>query len=219
MRAAFAVAAAAAIAATAGDLLMLWVANALRPGLGFPDPPAGALRLGAALGVVAIPLYAVGYAAAVARVRDGLGAAAPWMMVAGGLGAIVGAGIHGETAWLIERQAGSAATATAAVGSPLESVMHEPALVVPWAVAAVLVTLVSAALVRGVLVGSAPRAWLVTNPGVATVLLALAGAATELGRSFLVPAAPNVAHAVFFLTAFVGAARPLTPAAGPRAGR
>ena len=49
--------------------------------------------------------------------------------------------------------------------------------------------------------GAAPRGWIVANPAVASVLLAAAGAATELGRAFLVPAAPNLAHVVFFAAA------------------
>ena len=44
----------------------------------------------------------------------------------------------------------------------------------------------------------APVAWL--NPAAVTLLLArgAAGLPWEIGRSFLVPAAPNLAHVVFF---------------------
>lgn len=200
MRVAFGVAAAAAVIATVGDLLLLWVANALRPALELPRPPAGTLRLGAALGVMAIPLYAVGYAAAATRAGPALGRGAPLVMVAGGLGAVLGSYIHAATSWLIEEQTRNAGTT--AVAPPLESVMQAGAgLTVPWAGATVLVTLASGAIVYAALRGVVPRAWAVANPAVATVLLAVAGAATEFGRAFLVPAAPNVAHAVFFATA------------------
>ena len=47
-----AIGALAAVAASAGDLLMLWVANARRPELGLAAPPDTVLWLGAALGVV-----------------------------------------------------------------------------------------------------------------------------------------------------------------------
>jgi hypothetical protein len=206
VRAAFGVAAAAAVIATAGDLLLLWVANALRPDLGLSSPPAGVLRLGAVLGVVAIPIYALGYAAASARAEPALGRGAPWMMVAGGLGAGLGSYIHAATAWLIEKQMRTAETTP--VGAPLETVMHAGAgLTVPWAAATVLVMLASGAIVYAALRGAVPRSWIIANPAVATVLLALAGAATELGRAFLVPAAPNVAHVVFFATAFGSSSR------------
>jgi hypothetical protein len=110
VRVAFAVAAAAAAIATAGDLLLLWVANALRPALGLPSPPAGALGLGAWLGVAAIPVYALGYAAAAARARPALGRAAPLLTVAGGLGALLGSYIHAATASFIAEEMRTAAT-------------------------------------------------------------------------------------------------------------
>lgn len=198
MRVAFAVAAAAAVVASIGDLLMLWVANALRPGFGIPTPPRGALGLGLALGVAAIPLYALGYAAAAARARRALGRGAEAVMLAGGLGAVLGAYIHAATAWLIEDQV----RGVSAAGAPLDGVMQAgAALTVPWAAAALLVTLASAALAHAARRAAAPRVWLVANPAVATLLLGAAGAATELGRAFVVPAAPNLAHVVFFATA------------------
>ena len=209
MRLAFGVAAAAAVIATAGDLLLLWVANALRPDLGLSSPSPGVLRLGAVLGVVAIPMYALGWAAAAARAQPALGRGAPWVMVAGGLAAVLGSYIHAATAWLIEEQMRSPGTSP--VSAPLETVMHAGAgLTLPWAAATVLVMLASGAMVYAALRAVVPRNWIVTNPAVATVLLAVAGIATELGRAFLVPAAPNVAHVVFFATA-LGSSGPHPP--------
>jgi hypothetical protein len=198
MRVAFGIATAAAAIATVGDLLMLWVANALRPDLDLATPSPGVLRLGAVLGVTAIPLYAVGWAAAAARATPALGRFAPWVMVAGGLGAVVGSYIHAATAWLIEAQMRSGTPAAAPLASVLDA---GTGLTVPWGVATAAVVLASGAMAWAARRGAVPRGWLVANPAVATVLLATAGAATELGRSFLVPAAPNVAHAVFFATA------------------
>src|SRR5262245_47745247 len=154
MRVAFGIAAAAAAIATVGDLLMLWVANAMRPGIGLPPPSPGVLRLGAALGVMAIPLYAIGWAAAAARAQGVLGRGAPWVMVAGGIGAVVGAYIHAATAWLIEGQMRSGMPA----GPPLESVMDAGApLTVPWAVATVALLLASGAVVWAARHGGVPR--------------------------------------------------------------
>ena len=200
MRAAFAIAAAAALVATVGDLLMLWVANALRPGFAIASPPPGALRLGAALGVVAIPLYALGWAAAAARAAPALGGVTPWVMVAGIAGATLGSYIHAATAWLIEGQMRSAATTP--VEAPLATVMSAgPSLTVPWAIATLLVVFTSGALVFAARRGTVPRSWIAANPAVVTVVLALVGAPSELGRAFLVPAAPNLAHVVLFATA------------------
>jgi hypothetical protein len=190
-----AVAAAAAIVATAGDLLMLLVANAARPELALPRPPPLALPLGAVLGVAAIPLYALGYRA----VARGIERASPRrarLIRSCGLGAAaIGAAIHGATALAI-RSAGSGAAA------PLDAVAQSPLLVAAWTAAAALVVVASAA-IAGAQAG--PRALVWLNPAAATLVLALAGLPGELGRSFLVPAAPNLAHVVFFCAAAVGA--------------
>jgi len=193
-----AVAAGAAIVATAGDLLMLFVANAARPELALPRPPAPALPLGGVLGVAAIPFYALGYRA-VARAIAPASRARARLVLAGGIGAAaIGAGIHGLTALAI--RAGQAAGT--ASGSPVEAVAANGLLVAAWGIAALLVVVASAAILGA---RALPRsvAWL--NPAVATVLLALAGLPGELGRSFLVPAAPNLAHVVFFCAALLAA--------------
>jgi hypothetical protein len=41
------------------------------------------------------------------------------------------------------------------------------------------------------------------NPWLVTLAIVLAGTPSEIGRTFLVPAAPNVAHVVFFALAAV----------------
>jgi len=156
--------------------------------------------------VVAIPLYGLGWAAATARAAPALGRVAPWVMVAGGLGGILGAYIHAATAWLVEEQARGAATTP--IADPLAGVMAAgPRLLVPWALATVLVVAASAAMIYAARRGTVPRSWQLANPAVATVLLASAGATSELGRAFLVPAAPNVAHVAFFATALASCGR------------
>jgi hypothetical protein len=43
-----------------------------------------------------------------------------------------------------------------------------------------------------------PERWALANPLVVTLALSALGASFELGRWFLLPAAPNLAHVVFF---------------------
>jgi len=193
-------AAAAAIVATAGDLLMLFVANAERPELALPRPPAFALALGGALGVAAIPIYALGYAAVARAIEPGSRARARLVRV-GGLGAAaIGATIHGLTALAIHA---SPAPATAGA-SPVAAVAASGPLVALWAGAALCVLVASASIAAS---RELPRRLAWCNPSAATALIALAGAPAELGRSFLVPAAPNLAHVAFFGVALAALGR------------
>lgn len=187
------IATAAAVVATLGDLLMLYVANAGRAELALPPPPALALAVGAALGVGAIPLYALGYGA-VASAIGAVSRRGARVVLACGIGAaMIGAGIHAGTALAIRGATGSAA--------PLEAVAAAgPALRIAWALASLLVLAASVVVIRAGAAGSRalprPVAWL--NPAAVTLLLGAAGLPWEIGRSFLVPAAPNLAHVVFF---------------------
>jgi hypothetical protein len=191
---------AAAIVATIGDLLLLWAGNALRPELALAPPPSFALPLGGALGVLAIPLYAVGYRALAREVERTSDLLARVVAFSGlGIG-LVGALIHGLTASLILRAIGSGASPAA----PLESVAAEGGLLVAaWTVAGMSVLAASLALLLASFARACPvprwLAWL--NPVTLAFAFGLAGAASELGRSFLVPAAPNLAHVGFFALA------------------
>jgi hypothetical protein len=192
------IAATAAMVATVGDLLMLWVANAARPALALPAAPALALPLGGVLGVAAIPLYALGYRAVARALAPGSRARARLVLGCGIGAAALGAAIHGMTALGIRPGGG----AGAAGASPVVAVAEHGLLVASWGVAALLVMVASAALVAGAWRSYAlPRrlAWL--NPAAVTLVLALAGLPSEAGRSFLLPAAPNLAHVVFFFAA------------------
>ena len=187
----------AAVAASAGDLLMLYVANAQRSELGLPPPAPFVLFVGALLGVAAIPLYALGYRAVARRLAESSPRAARLVWTAGAGAAVTGAVIHGLTALLIHAEVRSGAPTR----SPLEAVATWGAVpLVAWCVAAVLVLVASAAIFRvGVSRSSElPHWWAWLNPAVATLAVAAPGFASELGRSFLVPAAPNLGHAVFF---------------------
>jgi hypothetical protein len=188
---------AAAVAATAGDVLMLYVVNARRPELGLAPPPDLALPLGSALGVVAIPLYALGYAAIARAIVARAPALARVVAWTGALGAAIGAIIHGLTGRLI----GAALAAGAPAAPPFEAMMAWEGSPLPalWGLASVLVVAGSVAVARaGKREAGLPRAARLVNPAVLTLALGLAGLGAELGRSFLTPAAPNLAHGVFF---------------------
>jgi len=192
----------AAAVATLGDLLLLWVANAARPDLGLASPGASALWLGAALGVVAIPLYAVGYRDAARLVASGSPGTARVVSGAGGVASVVGAVIHGATAWI--------QTSGGAGLDPLAATLESPLLVGLWAVAAILVLVASIAFARATLrTPLRAVAWL--NPALVTVALGALGQASPLLQAFLAPAAPNLAHLVFFSTVALAPGR-RTPA-------
>lgn len=197
---------AAAALATAGDLLMLWVANALRPELALPRAPALALPLGALLGGAGIPLYALGYGA-VARLVEPRSRGQALVLRACGLGVgAVGAAIHGLTALAIR----AAQRSGAAEAAPIEAVAASGGeLVAGWLLVSVLALTASVVVVAAVWPreGALPRWLACLNPALATVLVALPGLPTEWGRSFLVPAAPNVAHVAFFAASLLAARR------------
>ena len=175
---------------------MLYVANAGRPELGLAAPPPALLWMGGGLGVVAIPLYVLGYRAAATLVAAGYERHARVIAGAGTTGSVLGAVIHGCTAFFIRDGLASGAPAE----DPLAAVAGSPLLLTLWGVAALLVVAASVAFAmaarRGVLRVSRGLAW--ANPAVVTLFLTLVGSLTPLSRAFLVPAAPNLAHVVFF---------------------
>jgi hypothetical protein len=190
-------AAAAAALASAGDLLLLAVANAQRPELGLPSLPVALLWPGAILGVACIPFYALGWRAA-SRLLGRDAAPAPRIVaLAGAASALVGSAIHGLTALEIQRSLAS----PAANRPPLEA-MTDPGspLLGLWLAAAGLVLVASLAFARAA--RRAPEArtrrLAALNPALVTVALALAALPFEPLRSFLAPAAPNLAHLLFF---------------------
>jgi hypothetical protein len=197
-RALLIVACVAAVAASCGDLLMLYVGNSQRPELGLAPAPTVVLWIGAVLGVIGLPLYGTGYWA-IARTFAQRRVRGAWLIAASGVGgAIVGAVIHGMTALEID----SALASASAARPPLEAVAGgDRALLYLWLTCGALLLVASlgfaACQVRAA-TGSAR--WLaVANPVVLTVLLVGLSMPSELSRSFVAPAAPNLAHVLFFL--------------------
>jgi hypothetical protein len=188
----------AAFTATLGDLLMLYVSNSRRPELLLPALPEACLWVGAVLGVLGIPFYALGYYAASRKSPHG---AARAVFLLGSLGALLGAVIHGITALKIHADL----EAGAAPQDPLSLVASwRPTILVLWALAAVLV--LTASVLFGWFVthkgGSAPQIVGLANPALVTIALIAVGISTPLLQSFLIPSAPNLAHLVFFGACF-----------------
>lgn len=186
----------AALTATLGDLAMLYEVNARRPEFHLPPSPYIALWLGGVLGVVAIPFYAFGYRAAACLIEAGSARDARIVRTFGAAGSLTGAIIHALTTLIIwrGRQAGTLP------GDPLAAVAASPLLVGLWGVGTVLMVIASAAFVRTVLAGGtrSPRVLAWMSPPLLSVILALAGLPSTSLRAFLTPAAPNIAHALFF---------------------
>ncbi len=205
-------AALAAALATGGDLLMLRAAVADAAGAA-TALPGWLLPTGAFLGVAGIPVYALGYRAAAHALPAGRRAASRCVAGGGAVAAGLGALIHGLTAWHLEVGLADGRAA----GDPLREMVAGGALLVGlWGLAALGVLVASAAFAAGVgRDGSRlPRALALANPALLTLLLATAGLGSPLGRAYLVPAAPNLAHVLFFAT-LAGALR-RGKQAGPR---
>jgi hypothetical protein len=197
----------AAIAATAGDLLLLATSNAGRPGLEWlPAPSEPALLVGTYLGVLAIPCYGLGYRA-VAR-----GLSPPYRGVVAALGVaggVLGGTTHGLTGLAIHVESTGGMTGM----DPVTLLARYGAYLMPlWGLIGVGLVIGSTAFALGVARGrsSMPRWMALANPAVLTLVVVLAGTTSQIGRMFLVPAAPNVAHVVFFALAAATSKKPTT---------
>ena len=195
----------AALAATVGDLLLLATSNATRPGFEWLGPPSErVLLIGTYLGVLAIPCYGLGYRAVAAHVDPPY---RRWITALGVAGGVLGGTTHGLTGLVIHvEQSGGAGV------DPVTLLGRYGAYLLPlWAAIGVGSLAGSIAYAAALLAGRSrlPRGLALVNPLTLTVAIALAGATTALGRAFVVPAAPNLAHVVFFgVIATVG--RPAT---------
>jgi hypothetical protein len=190
---------AGAIAASVGDLALLWVAWAADGRFGFASPPAGTLLAGHYLGILGIPLYGLGYRALARGIRAAAPRAARAVALLGAVGSVVGAVVHGLTGALT-----ATALRTGAVTAPdAMAAIPEAALLLPlWAIVAVVLALGSAVFATVVGQGGTrfPRACAVCNPLLATLVIAMLAAPFPVTAAFIVPAAPNLAHVVVFAT-------------------
>jgi hypothetical protein len=191
------VGACAALVATASDLLLLYVVNSRRPELHLPAVPSLTLWLGGALGVVAIPFYACGYQGAARALAPRAPGAARIVRVAGVSVAVLGSLIHALTTTHL------AADVEAGLPGrdPLEAIASwGPLLRGLWAIGSVLGVCASAAFAWAVGRGDTrlPSALAWANPVLLMLLLALIALPIPILRAFLTPAAPNLAHALFF---------------------
>ena len=190
----------AALAASAGDVLLLWFASGGRPELPMlPLLGTGALLAGHYLGVLAIPLYGVGYWGVAEAIREADSRAAQGVFLAGALGAAYGAAVHGITAVAeLGGRAAAGPTTPAAILGPYTAFLGPL-----WIALGALALVGSIVFARAVATGTTllPRWMALANPVALCALAALLAAPTPLGRAILLPAAPNIAHIWFFALA------------------
>ena len=188
----------AALIASASDLALLYSVNSQRPELALPQIGAAGLEIGGVLGAFVIPVYGLGYwAAARVLVPTSPGAARVVTLTGVGTG-VVGGIIHALTAFHIH----GGDTAFAAGGDPLSSMgAAGPLLPVLWGVAALLSLIASIQFAWLVGRGHTPAspALALANPALGTIVIAALGLPSIMLSSFLTPAAPNLAHLVFFV--------------------
>jgi hypothetical protein len=193
----------AALVATAGDLMLLATSNAGRPGLEWLGPPSETvLLLGTYLGALAIPCYGLGYRAVARRIDAPQARTIAALGVAGG---VVGGTIHALTGLAIHVESMHDGGSV----DPITMLGRYGAYLGPlWALVAALTIAGSVLFALVVARGRStlPRWSALANPALLTLGFALLGATSDVGRAFVVPAAPNLAHVVFF--ALAAALRP-----------
>ncbi|MCP5057902.1 MAG: hypothetical protein GY937_14450 [bacterium] len=188
------VAALAAVAASAGDLLLLTTAD---------GPPAG-LVVGHYLGVLAIPLYGLGYWAVAQLLAPGRAAAARAVLGTGLFAAAIGGTVHGVTAVIINAAAN-------AQGDSAEALQAAAAFLLPlWVLLGVAALSASGFYARAVASGATalPRWMALANPLALILLLAAIGGLAGPAQRVLVLAAPNLAHVAFFALVALTATEP-----------
>jgi hypothetical protein len=192
------VATVAAALASAGDLLLLAVATA--PGVdGSRAEPA--LVCGYYLGVLAIPLYALGYWDVGRRLPPRYGRA---VVALGTCGAILGATIHGVTGAALHARSVAGIAAPRPDDSAYLSLMPFAAYLLPlWAVVAVALLAGSLLFAVPVLRGESvyPRWMALASPAVLIAAIAACASASAWSRTLIAPASPNLAHTIFFALA------------------
>lgn len=187
-------AASAALTASLGDFLMLYVALGNAP-IGSPSGRI-LLGLGGLFGVVAIPAYFVGYRACRLVFISPPAHRAKGYLTLAALVGVFGALTHGLTAIDIYH----ALSLGASTRQPDEAFASFVPLAVTGSVAALaclgaVLVLMLAAVLAG---GQHLRLLAGFNPIVGTAVLSMAALLIGDAGSYLSPAAPNIAHAIFF---------------------
>lgn len=191
---------AGALAASVGDLGLLWVGWAADGRFGLVAPPAGTLLAGHYLGVLGIPLYAVGYRALGAGLADAAPRSARVVAALGAVGGVLGAVIHGLTGVLAH-----VAVRTGAPTAPDAMLaLPEARFFLPlWLVVGVALALGSLVFAVTVARGGTrfPRVFALCNPLLVAVAIAVAAMPLARVAAFAIPAAPNLAHVALFAAA------------------
>lgn len=179
----------AAVLATAGDLLLLHVGTG-------GDAGAGGLLAGHYLGTLCIPLYALGYRRLGVVLGRASAAGGRWLFALGAYASALGGTVHAFTALAI-----AAAPPDRRVADPTVVLAPYAAYLAPlWGLLLALGLAVSVLHWRLVRAGGTglPRWFALVQPASLVVALALAGAMVGPLASYIVPAAPNLAHVVYF---------------------
>lgn len=182
---------AAAALASAGDLLLLYVGTG-----GDPGPGGRLLVAGHYLGALLIPLYGLGYWHVGSVLASASDVGARWLVGLGAYAGAVGGVVHGVTALMID-----VAPAARRAGDPMAVLAPQAAYLLPlWLVLLVLGLVVSALHWKLVRTGHTayPRWFALVQPASLVVLLCVIGLSAATLSTFLVPAAPNLAHVVYF---------------------
>ncbi len=193
----------AAVAASLGDLALLYVVNARRADLGLPPPPAGLLVAGFYLGVLALPLYGLGYWQVAAGLRRDDPRGARHVFVLGAYGGALGAVVHGVTAHVIrvEELAGVPGA------DPLAVIAQHGVFLLPLWGALTLMTIAGSTIYATVVLrgrSAYPRWMAFVNPALMLVATSLLALPSVWLAAFLLPAAPNLVHVVFFAACTLG---------------
>jgi GNAT superfamily N-acetyltransferase len=192
----------AAVVAALGDLAMLrFVAVHAAGG----SPALAWVVGGGVLGVVAIPLYAAGYRLVVPTMRRWNAGAARALGSLGVAIGLLGAAVHGLTAWHIVADVRAGVFPVDAFGAV---VSWGPWMVTAWVTLAAVGVAASLMIVwGGFRLGIWPLAF--ASPVLMLLVLAAVGAGSAWGRDYLLPVAPNLAHVVFFAVAAYASTRRL----------
>jgi len=188
----------AAVVASVADLMMLSVVLISAPEV--KVAPGVLLSVSAILGSIAIPFYALGYAAIARSFTSPAPGLRRTIVVSGIIVGVMGGILHAATAVFIWRSWESGLMVKP--GDVLHSGLLLPML---WGLATAATLLASGALGFAVVAGKSSLRPVVAvlNPVVGTALivsLVLVSGSKNLAE-FLVPAAPNLAHVIFFFVA------------------